>query len=120
MEQWLNLLLEWASWVLLFFSWAILVKTAMRRFRKKHPEILLRERPAYYTAMSVGIIAFVLLLLFVVDPFISGLVGEEVIVPDDGPIVFWSLAIVLFLSLPFLITGIVCRFFGVKENQSKR
>lgn len=120
MEQWLNLLLEWASWVLLFFSWAILVKTAMRRFRKKHPEVLLNERPAYYTAMSAGIIAFVLLLLFVVDPLISGLVGEEVIVPDEGPIVFWSLAIVLFLTFPFLLTGIVCRFFRIKENQSRR
>jgi hypothetical protein len=120
MEQWLNLILEWASWVLLFFSWAILVKTAMRRFRKKHPGISLKERPAYYTAMSVGILCFVLLLLFVVDPLISGLVGEEVVVPDDGPIVFWSLAILLFLTLPFLLTGFIYRLFRVKQDQSNR
>lgn len=105
-SQTISLMLEWLSWVLFFFAWAILVKTALRRLRTKNPTQTIKDRKAYYFAMITGILVFILLLLFGVDPLISLLVNEELIVPENGPYVFWSLAVLLFFTIPFIMAKV--------------
>ncbi|MBL0097308.1 MAG: hypothetical protein IPP46_13105 [Bacteroidetes bacterium] len=105
----LNILLEWLSWVLLFFAWAILTRVAMRRYRKKNQVRFIHERRTYYLSMSIGIIVFIMVVLFVLDPIIGYYVSENNIAMENSPIYFLALAILLFFTLPFLITNIICR-----------
>jgi len=109
-----SLVLEWLSWVLFFFSWAIIVKVALRRKRMKKPYQKIKDRKAYYFTMIFGFLVFLFILLFGVDPFISFLVNNDVIIADQGPIVFWLMAGVLFFSIPFLIVPLSRRIF--REN----
>lgn len=99
----ITLLLEWLTWVLFFFAWAILVKTALRRLKKKNPNQEIKDRKAYYFVMIFGILLLIFILLFGVDPFISFLVNEEVIEAENGPYVFWGLAALLFFVIPFVV-----------------
>ncbi|MBK9399450.1 MAG: hypothetical protein IPN36_00930 [Bacteroidetes bacterium] len=105
----LNILLEWLSWVLLFFAWAILTRVAMRRYRKKNQVRFIHERRTYYLSMSIGNIVFIMVVLFVLDPIIGYYVSENNIAMENSPIYFLALAILLFFTLPFLITNIICR-----------
>jgi hypothetical protein len=105
----LNILLEWLSWVLLFFAWAILTRVAMRRYRKKFHVRFIHERRTYYLSMSIGIIVFILVILFILDPIIGYYVSENRIAPDNSPIYFITIAILLFFTLPFLLTKMICR-----------
>ena len=99
----ITLVLEWLTWVLFFFAWAILVKTALRRLKKKNPTQEIKDRKAYYFAMIFGILMLIFILLFGVDPFISFLVNEEMLEAENGPYVFWGLAALLFFLIPFLV-----------------
>lgn len=114
-----NLLIEWLSWVLLFFAWAILVKVAMRIFKKKNSTVSFRERKAYYTAMAAGLLLFVLFLLLIVDPFISNLVAGDLLSPENGPLVFWTMGILSFFLFPFLFTGLICRLFTIRTQKER-
>lgn len=98
------------SWVLLFLAWAILTKVAIKRYRLKHKIILLNERRNYYLAMSTGILVFIFILLFLVDPFIGYCVSDNKILAEDSPVYFWSIAIILFFTTPFIISNLICRF----------
>ncbi|MBK7683769.1 MAG: hypothetical protein IPJ26_15445 [Bacteroidetes bacterium] len=99
----ITLVLEWLTWVLFFFAWAILVKTALRRLKKKNPTQEIKDRKAYYFAMIFGILMLIFILLFGVDPFISFLVNEEMLEAENGPYVFWGLATLLFFVIPFVV-----------------
>ena len=110
----ITLLLEWLTWVLFFFAWAILVKTALRRFKKKNPNQEIKDRKAYYFAMIFGILLLIFILLFCVDPFISFLVNEEVIEAENGPYVFWGLATLLFFVIPFIVAKLGRMVFRTK------
>lgn len=102
-EATITLLLEWLTWVLFFFAWAILVKTALRRLKKKNPTQEIKDSKAYYFAMIFGILLLIFVLLYGVDPFISFLVNEEILIADNGPYVFWGLATVFFFTIPFIV-----------------
>jgi hypothetical protein len=111
-KETIYILLEWLTWVLFFFAWAILVKTALRRLKNKNPNQEIKDRKVYYFAMIFGILLFIFLLLYAVDPFISFLVNEEILIPENGPFVFWGLATFLFFLLPFISARLgrfVCR-----------
>ena len=99
----ISLVIEWLTWVLFFFAWAILVKTALRRLKKKNPNQEIKDRKAYYFAMIFGILLLIFVLLYGVDPFISFLVNEELLIAEKGPYVFWGLATILFFTIPFLV-----------------
>ena len=110
----ITLLLEWLTWVLFFFAWAILVKTALRRLKKKNQNQEIKDRKAYYFAMIFGILLLFFILIFGVDPFISLLVNEEVIEAENGPYVFWGLATLLFFVIPFVVARIGRALFRFK------
>jgi hypothetical protein len=99
----ISLVIEWLTWVLFFFAWAILVKTALRRLKKKNPNQEIKDRKAYYFAMIFGILLLIFVLLYGVDPFISFLVNEELLIAENGPYVFWGLAAIFFFTIPFLV-----------------
>ncbi len=81
----------------------------MRRYRKKNQVRFIHERRTYYLSMSIGIIVFIMVVLFVLDPIIGYYVSENNIAMENSPIYFLALAILLFFTLPFLITNIICR-----------
>lgn len=105
-EATFSLVLEWLTWVLFFFAWAILVKTALRRLKKKNPNQEIKDRKAYYFTMIFGILIFIFILLYGVDPFIHFLVNEEAIEAENGPVVFWTLATFLFFLIPFVVARV--------------
>lgn len=111
----ISLVIEWLTWVLFFFAWAILVKTALRRLKKKNPNQEINDRKAYYFAMIFGILLLIFILLYGVDPFISFLVIEEIIIPDNGPYVFWGLATLLFFLIPFVVARLGRYIFKLSD-----
>jgi len=110
----LYILLEWLSWVLLFFAWAILTKVAFRMNRKRLKVKFIHERRIYYLSMSIGMIVFILIVLFVLDPIIGYYVSENSIAMENSPMYFLATAMLLFFTLPFIVTKIIC-FFSKKE-----
>lgn len=114
-EATITLVLEWLTWVLFFFAWAILVKTALRRLKKKNPNQEIKDRKAYYFAMIFGILLLIFILLYGVDPFISFLVNEEIIIAENGPYVFWGLAAILFFIIPFFVAKFGRLIFRLKD-----
>ncbi len=103
----LQLLLEWLSWILLFFTWAILTGIYMRRYRLKYKIELLHARRAYYFSMSVGILLFLICLLFIADPLVGYFVSGNIIEPENGPVLFLALAFLFFISVPALASRFV-------------
>ncbi|MBL7924121.1 MAG: hypothetical protein JNL88_07980 [Bacteroidia bacterium] len=113
--SWLYLLLEWLSWVLFFFAWAILSRVAFRRLRRIYPGQLVKERRAYYLSMALGFLVYLKILLFLVDPFISALVAAAILSPDHGPSLFWIMAILFYFLIPFVSASVFFRIYREKQ-----
>lgn len=114
-SSWLYLLLEWLSWVLFFFAWAILSKVAFRRLRRLYPGQLVKERRAYYLSMALGFLVYLMILLFLVDPLINALVAAACIAPDQGPAFFWIMALLFYFLIPFVSASVFFRIFRKKQ-----
>ncbi|MBK7964384.1 MAG: hypothetical protein IPK10_03085 [Bacteroidetes bacterium] len=56
--------------------------------------------------MIFGILLLIFFLIYGVDPFISFLVNEEIIIAENGPYVFWGMATVFFFTIPFIVARV--------------
>ncbi|MFN8153054.1 MAG: hypothetical protein U0Y08_02045 [Bacteroidia bacterium] len=111
----IKLMLEWVTWVMTFLTWAILVRVALKRQVKNHQYSFSNERKVWWWAMGGGILIFILCVLFVSDPVTAFFVGMDYVAPANGPYLFLIVSLIIFLTLPFLTTAIVCRVFRKKE-----
>ena len=110
----ITLVLEWLTWVLFFFAWAILVKTALRRLKKKNPTQEIKDRKAYYFAMIFGILMLIFILLFGVDLGGRRIINKKMLEAENGPYVFWGLAALLFFLIPFIVAKLGRMVFRTK------
>jgi hypothetical protein len=110
----LNYLLEWLSWLLLFFSWAMLIRVALKRTGAAKDAGIL-QRKIYWTSMTTGILFFTFSVLFIADPITSFIVGMDYATPEQGPALFLILSAMLFLVLPFLTVPLIIRIFFKKN-----
>ena len=112
-----NYLLEWLSWILLFFSWAVLIKVALKKNNRRLTAVdEKRIRKLYWMAMMIGIGCFVAAVLLIADPVTSFLVGMDYVMPENGPMIFLLICATFFLFLPFLIVPVIVRTM-LKKNQ---
>jgi len=115
----LNYILEWLSWILLFFSWAVLIKVALKKSNKRMKDDHVKlQRKLYWSAMSIGILCFVLSILFIADPIVSFVVGMDYVSPENGPVVFLLISASFFLLLPFLIVPVIIRILFKKKSMN--
>lgn len=115
----IKLLLEWITWVMTFLTWAILVRVALKREINNNRNGFTNERKVWWFSMGGGILVFVLSVLFISDPVTSFFVGMDYVKPENGPYIFLIVSILLFLSIPFITTPLICKLFK-KKNQINR
>ena len=104
----------------LVFSFVVLVKAKIRRYRSKRRIEFKTPRWLFVVAAVFSLVIFLLLGAAVMDPWTTELFMNEQLNKDEAQLFFMMGMAVFIVLVPLLITPLVCRFWPKSSPEPQR